>query len=162
MKNFETVTGYRPGIIGRIAELHAIYYSRHWNFGRYFEAKVATELSEFIKTYDDTQDCIWSLVGGNAIEGSITIDSSSEESGIAHLRWFIVSDRTRGTGAGKHLMSRAMEFCDHHSFDRVYLWTFSGLEPARHLYQQFGFRMVEETRGSQWGNTVTEQRYERR
>ena len=38
--------GYVPGAIGRITELHATYYHEHWGFGRYFESKVATELSE--------------------------------------------------------------------------------------------------------------------
>ena len=160
MNHFKTVKGYRPGIIGRIAELHALYYSREWSFGHYFEAKVATELSDFINHYDETQDCIWSLITGGALEGSITIDSSSEASGIAHLRWFIVSDKTKGTGAGNHLMSQAMDFCNRLPLKKVYLWTFQGLEPAKHLYQKFGFELVEELKGSQWGTNVTEQRYE--
>lgn len=160
MNPFEAVAGYRPGIIGRIAELHALYYTREWDFGHYFEAKVATELSEFISNYDETQDCVWSLIIDGTLEGSISIDSSSEESGIAHLRWFIVSDKTKGTGAGNHLMSKAINFCNLLSLDKVYLWTFQGLEPARHLYQKFGFELVEELKGSQWGTAVTEQRYE--
>ena len=160
MNDFIAVTGYQPGIIGRIAELHALYYSRKWNFSHFFEAKVATELSNFINRYNKAQDCIWSLVIDGTIEGSITIDSSSEESNVAHLRWFIVSDKTIGTGAGNHLMSKAIEFCNLLSFNNVYLWTFQGLEPAKHLYQKFGFKLVEEFNGSQWGRTVMEQRYE--
>lgn len=160
MNHFETIVGYRPGIIGRVAELHALYYSRVWSFGHYFEAKVATELSDFINNYDETQDCIISLINDNVLEGSITVDSSSEESGIAHLRWFIVSDKSKSTGVGNHLMSKAIDFCNLMSFNRVYLWTFQGLEPARHLYQKFGFELVEELKGSQWGTTVTEQRFE--
>ncbi len=160
MNDFATITGYRPGIIGRIAELHALYYSREWNFGHFFEAKVATELSSFIDRYDESQDCIWSSIIDGTLEGSITIDGSSEESNVAHLRWFIVSDKTKGTGAGNHLMSKAIDFCNQLSFNKVYLWTFQGLEPAKHLYQKFGFKLVEEINGSQWGTVVTEQRYE--
>ena len=33
--------GYRPGCIGRIAELHALYYASTVGFGVAFEAKVA-------------------------------------------------------------------------------------------------------------------------
>lgn len=160
MNDLETVTGYTPGIIGRVAELHASYYSREWNFGQYFEAKVATELSNFIGRYDESQDCIWSLIINGSIEGSITIDCSSEESKVAHLRWFIISDKTKGTGAGNHLMKEAIDFCNLLSLKKVYLWTFQGLEPAKHLYQKFGFDLVEEFKGTQWGTTVTEQRYE--
>ncbi|MCB1755093.1 MAG: GNAT family N-acetyltransferase [Gammaproteobacteria bacterium] len=160
MNELNIVTAYRPGLIGRIAELHALYYSREWRFGHFFEAKVATELSEFINRYDESLDGIWSLLMDGCIEGSITIDGSAEEPGVAHLRWFIVSDKARGTGAGGQLMSSAVTFCKQRSFKKVYLWTFDGLAPARHLYRKFGFELVEELHGNQWGTTVTEQRYE--
>lgn len=45
--------GYRPGAIGRVVELHGRYYSKYWNFGLFFETKVARELSEFMDRYDD-------------------------------------------------------------------------------------------------------------
>lgn len=158
----EILTGYIPGVIGRVAQMRAVYYSRDWNFGGFFEAKVASELSEFINAYDDEKDCIWSVVQNGSIEGSITIDSSSEKDGEAHLRWFIVSDTVRGKGAGSRLMKKAMDFCRAERFRKIYLWTFKGLDPARHLYRKFGFEMVEEQQGSQWGTRVTEQRYELR
>ena len=160
MNNFEIITGYIPGIIGRVSELHAQYYSQKWNFGRYFEAKVATDLSNFINNYDQTKDCIWSISIDGVIEGSISIDGSSEKPKTAHLRWFIVSDKAKGNGAGNHLMKQAMTFCSHVSYEKVYLWTFQGLESAKHLYQKFGFELVEKLNGLQWGTTVNEQRYE--
>jgi N-acetylglutamate synthase-like GNAT family acetyltransferase len=160
MGNFESTTGYIPGIIGRIAELHARYYSEHWNFGCYFEAKVATELSDFINNYNEAKDCIWSLSINENIEGSITIDGSSENQTIAHLRWFIMSDRLKGVGAGNDLMKQALSFCKQKEYERVYLWTFQGLGSARHLYEKYGFKLVEEQSGKQWGAKVTEQRFD--
>ena len=162
MINFETIIGYTPGVIGRVAELHAKYYAEHWNFGPFFEAKVATELSHFINTYDASQDRIWSLVIDGNIEGSMTIDGTSEGKNIAHLRWFIISDKLRGQGAGNYLMEQAMSFCKEVEFENVYLWTFQGLASARHLYEKSGFRLVEEYPGEQWGTIVTEQRFERK
>lgn len=111
MSDFEQVIGYIPGTIGRVAELHALYYSKNWGFGEYFEAKVATELSEFISSYDQEKDRIFSLLIDGKIEGSISIDGTSEDENIAHLRWFIVSDQLRGKGAGNYLMKQAMTFC---------------------------------------------------
>jgi DNA-binding MarR family transcriptional regulator len=35
----EIVAGYRPGMIGRISEMHASYYSRHYGFGYFLKAK---------------------------------------------------------------------------------------------------------------------------
>ena len=51
--------GYVPGSIGRIAELHGTYYHENWGFGVFFEAKVASELAEFMGRYNDEQDGFW-------------------------------------------------------------------------------------------------------
>ncbi|MEA3417288.1 MAG: hypothetical protein U9R02_14290 [Thermodesulfobacteriota bacterium] len=53
MESFKFITGYIPGVIGRVAELHALYYSEKWNFGKFFETKVAIELSEFLNNYNE-------------------------------------------------------------------------------------------------------------
>jgi hypothetical protein len=41
--NDVTLSGYIPGAIGRIVELHGRYYHEHWGFDLFFESKVATE-----------------------------------------------------------------------------------------------------------------------
>ena len=72
----------------------------------------------------------------------------------------MVDDSLRGTGVGRQLMSRAMEFVDGR-FLESYLWTFKGLDAARHLYESFSFRLAEESEGAQWGTKVVEQRFNR-
>lgn len=160
MNDFELITGYTPGIIGRVSELHSLYYFEHWGFKEYFEIKVATEMSEFISNYKEANDRIFSLVVNGKIEGSISIDGSSEKDKIAHLRWFIVSDQLRGKGAGNYLMKQAMSFCEQKKYNNVYLWTFQGLGSARHLYEKYGFTLTKESMGKQWGKEVTEQRFD--
>lgn len=81
---------------------------------------------------------------------------------VAHLRWFIVDDSIRGSGVGRQLLSSPMDFVDRHAFAETRLWTFDGLDAARHLYEQHGFVMEEEWLGAQWGNEVFEQRFVRR
>lgn len=161
MESFKLITGYIPGVIGRVAELHALYYSEYWNFGKFFETKVATELSKFLNNFNEEKDQIFSLSIDGRIEGSISIDGSSENENIAHLRWFIISDKHRGKGAGNELMQQAMKFCEKNGYDSVYLWTFQGLGSARHLYEKYGFSLSEERTGEQWGSIVTEQRFNR-
>ncbi len=156
---FEIVNGYIPGSIGRISELHGIYYHDHWNFGLYFEAKVATELSEFLKRYDDNRDGIWIVTMNGRVEGSIIIDGIHGEKG-AHLRWFIISDTLRGKKVGKMLIRKAIEFCRAKNYKTTYLWTFEGLEAARHLYEEIGFTLIKQQGGVQWGTTVNEQCFE--
>jgi len=160
MANFRTATGYQPGIVGRVTELHAQYYAEHWSFDHFFETKIATELSNFITHYNATRDCIWSASINGNIEGSITIDGSSEREHIAHLRWFILSEQLRGAGAGNFLLQQAVEFCEAAKFESIYLWTFKGLDTARHLYEKYGFQLIEEQSGAQWGSNVIEQKFE--
>ncbi len=136
--------GYVPGAIGRVAELHAAYYHQHWNFGLFFEAKVATELSEFLSRFDQTRDGFWTACLNNSVEGSIAIDGSKAATDGAHLRWFILSEKTRGQGIGNRLMRAAVSFCKEKKITRVYLWTFEGLDAARLLYEKCGFKVVEE------------------
>lgn len=154
--------GYVPGTIGRVAELHGAYYHANWDFGLYFEAKVATELAAFLTRYDPCADGFWSATLDGRIEGSVTIDAHQADTAGAHLRWFIVSDAVRGQGVGRQLIEQAVEWCHERHYRSIYLWTFEGLLAARHLYEQAGFTLVEEHTGDQWGAAVTEQRFELR
>jgi len=160
MPDVQIIRGYIPGSLGRVAELHGTYYHQHWGFGLFFEAKVATELAAFLGRYDEQKDGFWTALVGGRIEGSITIDGVYAAAEGAHLRWFIISDGLRGKGAGNQLMNAAMDFCRSRGYSRVYLWTFEGLNAARHLYEKTGFRLVEQRKGSQWGREVNEQRFE--
>ena len=158
--DIEITTGYLPGLVGRVTWLHAVYYAEHWDFGAYFETRVATEICEFVKRYDENRDCTWSALVDGQIEASITIDAREAADRGAHLRWFIASDRIRGRGIGARLMDLTMDFCRRKGYPGVYLDTFKGLEPARYLYEAAGFRLVASKSGEQWGSRVEEQRYE--
>ena len=155
-----TLSGYIPGAIGRIAELHATYYAAHWEFGMYFESKVAIELSEFLRRFNEDQDGFWVASVGGKIVGSITVDGIHRYSHGAHLRWFIMSPEVQGKGIGNVLLGEAVDFCRNKKFEKIYLWTFEGLEAAGHLYRKWGFNLLEQFEGEQWGKPVVEQRFE--
>ena len=154
------VEGYQPGCIGDIASLHARFYAEHWGFGVFFETKVATELAAFASALPADGKALWRHVENGRTLASLAIDGD-HETGVAHLRWFIVDDSLRGSGVGRRLMSEAMAFVDAR-FRETYLWTFKGLDAARHLYESFGFALTEESEGEQWGSRVVEQRFRRR
>lgn len=154
--------GYLPGSIGSIVTLHALYYSHVAGFGLPFESKVARELTLFCEQYDEARDGLWLAVHDGQIVGSVAIDGSHAGEDGAHLRWFIVADAMRGQGIGTALLAAAMEFCRSRNHGQVYLWTFEGLDAARHLYEKTGFRLVFQQQGAQWGVTVNEQRFELR
>ena len=76
------------------------------------------------------------------------------------FRSFIVEPELHGTGIGRALLAKAVDFCRNAQYPRVFLWTFAGLEPARRLYEQAGFRLVEEHAVEQWGTRILEQKFE--
>ncbi|WP_435341452.1 bifunctional helix-turn-helix transcriptional regulator/GNAT family N-acetyltransferase [Klebsiella quasipneumoniae] len=155
------VTGYQPGAIGRIAQMHGEYYARHHDFGAFFEGKVACGVAEFATRLSSPVNQIWLAMREGKIVGSVAIDGEDLGQQQAHLRWFILDDSCRGTGIGRRLLSEAMAFCDSRQFSAVQLWTFKGLDAARKLYESFGFTLTCEWQGDQWGKMMTEQQFTR-
>jgi GNAT superfamily N-acetyltransferase len=153
------IGGYRPGGLGRVTEMHARYYAKHWGFDLFFERKVAREMSEFLGRFDPEDDGLWLAVDGEKVVGSVVIDAVDADTEGVHLRWYIVDDEYRGRGIGTILLRKAMDFCRQRGYPIVYLWTFAGLDPARHLYEGQGFSLVEEKEDRTWGEPVTEQKF---
>jgi RimJ/RimL family protein N-acetyltransferase len=153
--------GYLPGAIGRIVELHGTYYAEHWNLGLFFEAKAAAEIAAFLQDFDQEKDGLWLALRGRRIVGAIVIVGRNVEEQGARLRWFILDPEVQGQGVGNKLMHELMSFCERQHFKRVYLTTFAGLDAARHLYEKWGFHLVQEVEDVHWGSVLTEQMFEK-
>jgi len=162
--DFQIVEGYLPGAVAAITAHHIDYYAREWDFGLPFEAKVAIECAAFFQRYDARLDRAWLVIRDDRIEGSLILDheGAGETHDGLHLRWFIMSDRLRGSGSGRLLMKKAVEFADETAGGRLWLTTFRGLDAARQLYEDFGFHLASEVEGETWGRTVYEQLWLRR
>jgi GNAT superfamily N-acetyltransferase len=153
-------SGYIPGAVGRVTELHALYYHHNSGFGLYFETKVAVELAQFLQSFNPARDGFWVALVDKQIIGSISIVGEETSPPSARLRWLILDPSYQGRGLGTRLMREAMDFCRKAGFRRVYLMTFAGLNAARHLYELAGFRLIDEQEGAHWGKTVSEQTFE--
>ena len=101
--------GYRPGVIGRIAQMHAVYYAREWGLGAFLEAKIARDCADFIDRYDPDTDLLLLALNGEAIAGSIIVDLNDPASGDddggdrgAHIRcqWQSLADNIRRARCG--------------------------------------------------------------
>lgn len=160
--SIEISCGYKPGLIGRVTEMHGTYYSRHSNFGLFFERWIATGLSDLAGRLEEPCNRVWAATKNNIIVGSIAIDGQDLGDNQAHLRFFILDDGCRGSGAGRRLLAEAVAFCDERKFDTIKLWTFKSLDAARKLYESFGFELVHEEVGTQWGVAVSEQQFVRK
>jgi ribosomal protein S18 acetylase RimI-like enzyme len=158
----EIVIVWGPGLIGWTVALHASYHARVWGFPAVFEPKVAAEMAEFQGRYQPGCDAIFSVSARDGFLATLTADGSNPTlpPGLVHLRWFIVSDASRGLGPGGRLMQKAVGFLSESGAERCYLMTFKGLDAARALYERAGFSLVASTPSMTWGRVVTEQRFE--
>ena len=167
MASLEISPGWQPGLIGAVTAIHSRFYAEQWDFGAYFEAKVARDMANFFDRYNPEFDLTLAATAFTGPEnegqivGSITIDAGEQDRDAdgVHLRWFITDDSTRGQGLGRELMDQAMQHVRECGFDKVYLTTFAGLEPARHLYESHGFFLDSEAEDDTWGREVNEQRF---
>jgi GNAT superfamily N-acetyltransferase len=158
----EILAGYRPGLVARLTEMHALFYARAAGFGRRFETIIAHDLAAFCDRLDKPGNAIWASLQDDRIVGGLAIDGEYAGAEIAHLRWFIVDDEMRGAGLGRRLLETALAFSDAQHVAETHLWTFAGLHAARHLYETCGFVQAEERLGTRWGTEMLEQRFVRK
>ncbi|MCF8032726.1 MAG: GNAT family N-acetyltransferase [Desulfarculaceae bacterium] len=147
---------YYPGVIGEVTCLHAVYYAENWGFDLSFEAQVGRELAEFMARLDPDRDFFLAARDQDGLVGAVAMDGTSEEG--VRLRWFIVRPDQHGSGLGRRLLERALDFVRAAGHERVFLWTFEGLDAARKLYDQAGFTVAEEHLVEQWGDSIKEQK----
>ncbi len=158
----EIAEHFIPGALGGIIGLHGGHYATHWGFTTVFEAKVATELAAFAQRKAEN-DLVLIARDDEGLAASLILDVNDPASGHrgAHLRWFICADRCRGQGIGRLFLQRAVAHADAQTGGRMWLTTFDGLLPARHLYESVGFSLVSQIAGNAWGTIVQEQEFQR-
>ena len=167
------IQGFVPGALGRLVELHGTYYAREWQLGPQFEIKIAADMAAFLDGFDPDRDGFWSATVNDNVVGAIAIDgrgcspdrltnSTGElqrSAAEVRLRCFIVDPNYTGLGIGSRLLNAALDFCRAHNYSPVVLWTFAGLDAARHLYESRGFRLTEEYTSDDFGRPLRFQRF---
>ncbi len=148
-------TGYRPGIVGQMIDMQARFYATV-GLGRGFESGRAIDIAQFAERLERPLNRLWHATIAGAVVGTVAVDGE-DMAPAAHLRWFIVEEEIRGRGIGRCLLAAAIAFCEANTFPEIRLETFKGLNAARRLYDEAGFAVVHEERGTKWGAEVTEQ-----
>jgi GNAT superfamily N-acetyltransferase len=144
---FTLRTGYQPGVIGRIGELHGRYYAVAWGSGAAFEIQTIRDLCQFVEDCDPADSLLLTAYVGDTVIGStavMTVDDADGSQGRrARLRFVIVDPTHQGRGAGRAMLENALAWCRSRDIDTVFLWTVEGLPASRALYERAGFRVVE-------------------
>lgn len=151
-----TIRNYQPGDCGYIACRHGVLYAQEYGLDQVFEKYVLQSLVAHLENSSAGKLFIAECCG--TIVGFIGIVEVSKTT--AQLRWFLIEPEFRGAGLGRKLMASVMEYCREQNYKHVFLWTFKGLDTARHLYEKFGFTLTDEKENNTWQNHLIEQRWD--
>ena len=133
-----------------------LYKSEYGFTSDIWNAYLTDGVHKFVKNFDPGRDCMYILENNGAPSGSVAV--MHVDAATAQLRFFFLEPEVRGRGAGSLLLDRAVDFCNDKHFEQVFLWKFSTLMAARHLYSSRGFRITEVNENTDWGRKILEER----
>lgn len=138
---------------------HMMYETEYGLTTDVWKSYVEDAVYDFIDHFDKEKECMLILHHDRAAMGSAAIRHADDNN--AQFRFFLIEPELRGMGAGHLLFDSAMDFCREKGYKHVFLWTFSTLFAARHLYETKGFRITETHENNEWGTEkLVEERWD--
>lgn len=154
-----TIRPFREADIDFVISGQLALYAAEYGFtSDIWKAYLTGGVNDFIRQFDSGRDCMYIAEHNNVPCGCITITHTGD--GTAQLRFYFMEKEFRGNGAGRRLIDHAIGFCRDAKYERVFLWTFSTLDAARHLYAGRGFWITDTQVNNEWGEPVLEERWE--
>jgi GNAT superfamily N-acetyltransferase len=159
-----TLRQFQKSDLDWVIDRHDRLYAEEQGFDHTFRPYVEGPVYNFGATAIPGKENLWVAEAwkGTGAEGIragmiaiVRVDDTT-----AQLRWYLIEPEFRGVGLGRTLMRTALDFTKAAGYNKVFLWTVSQLDAARHLYTDFGFQITEIETHDIWGKVQTEERWE--
>jgi DNA-binding MarR family transcriptional regulator/N-acetylglutamate synthase-like GNAT family acetyltransferase len=147
-----------PGDYGWVIQRHGAIYAAEFGWSEEFEALVAEIMVHFIRRFDPRRERAWIAERDGQNAGCVFLVKKSER--VAQLRCLLVEPTARGLGIGARLVEECIRFAEQHGYKKMILWTNDILHAARHIYEQCGFKLVEEKKHRSFGHDLVGQTWE--
>jgi DNA-binding MarR family transcriptional regulator/N-acetylglutamate synthase-like GNAT family acetyltransferase len=159
-RTYQLRTESIPGDFGWVVQRHGAIYAEEYGFDLTFEALVASIVAKFVDHYDPACERVWIAERDGERLGCVFLVKVSRR--VAKLRLFLVEPDTRGMGIGRRMVSELIAFARASGYYTIRLWTQSCLLAARHIYAEFGFKLIDQEPNHGFGVDLISETWELR